>query len=183
MGNFQRRKENTHCMQQRWPQHVERSFSSSCPVSHHIPASPHTWPEGRNEKVPADQIGTRWAHNHPKCCESTFKGPWTFPKQTLPPLRFCYESRWNQVVSTQFLFEVWCGSQKSKKQNFRSEKQSKCQVIKRAAQPRARQSQRGPQSHGEAQPRQSPPAAHVLHKHQTASLAKTPSPKLGGLSG
>lgn len=188
MGNFQRREEKAHHMQQRWPWHMDGSFSKGCSgaTSRCPTVSPHHLPLGQRAEVNGCQqinIGTRWACNHPKCCESSFKGPWTFPKQTLLPFWFCYESRWNQVVLTEFLFEVWCGSQKSKPQNFRSEKQSKHQVLKRAARPRVRQSWRGPQSHREAQPCQPPPAAHVLHKHQTASLAKTPSPKLGGLSG
>lgn len=104
MGNFKRREENTCHMQCRWPCYMDQSFSKGCI----LPSC--AWPEGRSESMPAGKY-----INHPKCCESSFKGPRTFPKQTLPPFWFCYESRWNQVVLTEFLFEVWCGSQKSKK--------------------------------------------------------------------
>lgn len=93
---------------------LQRLLRGHVSVSHRIPALPRARPAGRSERVPADKIGTRCAHNHPKCCGSSFKGPRTFPKQTLPPFWFCYESRWNPVVLTEFLFEVWCGSQKSK---------------------------------------------------------------------
>lgn len=103
MGNFQRREENTCHMQQRWLCYMDWSLSKGCILP------PCAWPEGRSESVPAGKY-----INHPKWCESSFKGLRTFPKQTLPPFWFCYKSRWNQVVLTEFLFEVWCGSQKSK---------------------------------------------------------------------
>lgn len=71
----------------------ERSFSKGCSGARsQCPTKPPcTWPAERSERV--NRRGTRWPHNHPKCLESSFKGPQTFPKQTLPSSWFCYESR------------------------------------------------------------------------------------------
>lgn len=98
MGNFQRREEKAYHVQQRWPWHMDGSFSKGCSgaTSRCPTVSPHHLALGQRAEVNGCQqikIGTRWACNHPKCCESSFKGPCTFPKQTLLPFWFCYESR------------------------------------------------------------------------------------------
>lgn len=42
------------------------------------------------------------------------KVPKPSQRKLCPTFWFCYESRWTQVVLTEFLLEVWCGSLKSK---------------------------------------------------------------------
>lgn len=103
-----------------------------------------------------------------------------FPKQTLPLFWLCYETRWNQVVLTEVLFEVWCDFQRSKNKTWgvRSNRnyEKLCSTLGEIKSERATKPQ-GAESH------QPPPAPHVLHKHQTVSLAKPPSPKWGGYLG
>lgn len=108
---------------------------------------------GRNKWAPPDMAGDCCAHKNPKFWESSLKGLWTFPQQTLITFWFCYESRWNQVVLTEFFFEVWFGSQKSKAKlkdwKAKWAKNLCCMTLSETR-------QRGPQSHG-ARPQCPPP--------------------------
>lgn len=121
---------------------------------------------GRNKWAPPDMAGARCAHKNPKFCESSLKGLWTFPKQTLTTFWFCYESRWNRVVLTEFFLEVWFGSHKSKAKlkdwKAKRAKNLCCLTLSET------------KAEGPTKPRgtatMSSSRAHALDRHQTVSL-------------
>lgn len=103
------------------------------------------------------------------------KAPWkaSEPFQSkLTTFWFCYESRWNQVVLTEFLFEVWFSSQKSKaKLKDWKAKQAKKLCCLTLSETKAE---------GPTKPRGTAtmPSSrtHTLDRHQTASLEELHPP-------
>lgn len=143
---------------------MDWSFSQGCPVSQGIPT---TSGASRLDR-----------------CSQPFKVLWkliqrspNLSKANFAPLLVLL---WNQVVLTEVLFEVWCDSQRSKTKTWGVRSNRSYEKLWSTLGETKPERATKPQGAESLQP---PPAAHVLHKHQTVSLAKPPSPKWGGYLG